>query len=374
MFGFSTRVGRADGPATGAPMNAPMSRRSFVRLGGISLLAALAASGAAGCASKPSLAATSTGLPRGITIGTQQIPNDEEIAKAQGLLEKLLGCPVTLTQFKSGRDVNNALVANSIDMGELGSAPASLSIANRVPVRVIWIHQVLGDIEALAVKKDAGIRSVEDLKGKRVATPFASTAHYSLMRCLGQHKMGTSDITLLDMQPADIYAAWARGDIDAAYAWQPVLGKLLAEGGEMLLSSEDMAKTGVVTSNVELVRSEFAERYPQVVAAYVGAMDAAVKAYYDQPQQSYASVGKAIGVGTAAAKVQMVGASWMRAKDQTDARYLGDGTQVGKLADYLEDCAKFMVTQQCLLEVPERSVFENAVDPRYVQRYVKGAK
>lgn len=356
---------------------APLSRRSFVRESALGMFCALAGAGItagelAGCASKPSNTATAEGLPTAVTLGTQQLPDDEEIAKAEDLLSELLGCPVNITEFDSGRDVNNALVSNSIDLGEIGSAPATLSVANRVPVRCVWIHQIIGEIEGLAARNDSGIETPQDLVGKIVATPFASTGHYCLMRCLEQNNISTSDLTILDMQPANIYAAWLRGDIDAAYVWQPVLGELLAEDGTLVTSSRDLAATGVVTSNIELARKEFAETYPQVVAAYIEVMDKAVQAYREDPERVFESVGASIGIGTEEAEVEMVGATWLSAEEQLDPAYLGDGETVGALADYLEDCADFLVTQQCLLEVPERAVFEEAIDPTYIKLYLEG--
>ena len=76
------------------------------------------------------------------------------------------------------------------------------------------------------------------LIGKKIATPFASTAHYSLLNALKLNGISEKDVELLDMQPADIYAAWQRGDIDAAYVWEPTLANLLSDG-KILLSSAD---------------------------------------------------------------------------------------------------------------------------------------
>ena len=125
-----------------------------------------------------------------VNIGTQQMPNDEGIAKAKKYFEEEMGVEINLVEFDSGRDVNTALLSGSIDFGLLGSSPATLGIASGTDVELIWIHEVLGTVESLAVKNSSNIDDVKDLVGKKIAVPFASTAHYSLLNALKLNKIG----------------------------------------------------------------------------------------------------------------------------------------------------------------------------------------
>ena len=70
--------------------------------------------------------------------------------------------------------------------------------------------------------------------------PFVSTTHYSLLAAL---KHGTSIRSRVDPQsrPPEIAAAWARGDIDAAYVWDPALGQIKTTGGKVVLDSPTVA-------------------------------------------------------------------------------------------------------------------------------------
>ncbi|MFM7477964.1 MAG: glycine betaine ABC transporter substrate-binding protein, partial [Microcystis aeruginosa] len=164
-------------------------------------------------------AATGT-LPEKIRIGYQVIPNPELLAKALGLADKAFpDAKVEYISFDSGRDVNTAIAAKGIDFGALGTVPASVGIASGLPYQVYFILDVIGAAEALIVKK--GIKSIADLKGKKVATPFGSTAHFSLESLLALENIPEKDVKILDLQPPDIVAAWQRGDIDASYVWQP---------------------------------------------------------------------------------------------------------------------------------------------------------
>lgn len=329
-----------------------------------------------GCgASKEAIVSTNnkiatSDLPKVINIGTQQMPNDEGIAKAKGFFEKELGTKINLVEFDSGKDVNNALVSGSIDFGLLGSSPATLSIASGIDVEMIWIHEVLGKVESLAVKNSANINSPADLVGKKIATPFASTAHYSLLNALKLNNISEKDVTILDMQPSDIYAAWQRGDIDAAYVWQPTLASLLKDG-KILISSEDMAKKGIITSNVEVVRKEFAKQYPDIVTKYIKALDKSVKLYNENQAEAVKTIAETLNITEEDALSQMQGSIWLTAEQQLDPAYFGTSTKKGNLVSSLKDTADFLLEQKSITSVPESSVFEDAVNPLYIENSLK---
>src|SRR5690606_36506040 len=113
--------------------------------------------------------------------------------------------------------VNTAFIAKEVDFGALGSSPVArgLSAPLNIPYSVAFILDVAGDNEALVARNGTGIETVADLRGKRVATPFASTAHYSLLAALDQAGLSAGDVQLIDLQPQAILAAWERGDIAA---------------------------------------------------------------------------------------------------------------------------------------------------------------
>ena len=77
--------------------------------------------------------------------------------------------------------------------------------------------------KSLVATGTSGINTVADLKGKKVAVPFASTAHFSLLKAMENAGLSASDVTVLDMQPDKIYASWNSGDIDAAYIWSDII-------------------------------------------------------------------------------------------------------------------------------------------------------
>lgn len=270
-------------------------------------------------------------------------------------------------KFDSGKDVNNALKANSIDFGLEGTTSAALALSTGINIKVIWIHEVLGNIESLAVRKKDNIKSIADLKGKTIAVPFATTSHYCLLRYLNSQGMSESDVKLLDMDTNSAYAAWKRGDIDAAWVWQPALQSILDDGGEILVSNGDAAKEGYMTANVEVVSSDFAEKHPELVQKYIKAMQEARDLYSKDENGAVSALSDQLGLTADEIKTQIAGADWVSAKDQISSKYLGTSDKVGELADNLLDTANFLKDQKNITSVPDKSTFEKAVAPEYIE-------
>ncbi len=303
-----------------------------------------------------------------VTIGTQEMPNDEGIAKAKNLFEETMGVKIKIVKFDSGKDVNNALKAKSIDFGLQGSTSSALAVATNIPIKVIWIHEVLGDIESLAVRKSDHITSIKQLKGKKIAVPFATTSHYCLLRYLSSQGLSEKDVTLLDMDTNSAYASWKRGDIDAAWVWQPALQEILNEGGEILVSNGDAAKEGYMTANVEVVRADFAKAHPDLVVKYIQALEKAQKLYKDDKSGAVSSLAKLLGLENKNIETQIAGATWPTADEQISSDYFGTSDKKGALAENLLDTAKFLKDQKNITSVPAKSEFEKAIDPQYIEK------
>lgn len=309
--------------------------------------------------------------PKEVVIGVQVIPNGETLAKAKGWYEKALGTKVSFKQFDSGRDVNTALAAKAIDIGLLGTTPASVGISRGIPYEVFWIHDVIGEAESLAVKNKAGINSVKDLVGKKVAVPIGSTAHFSLLSAIKLAGIKAGDVKILDLQPPDILAAWQRGDIDAAYVWQPTLAKLLADDGKVITDSRKLAKKGYVTADIGVVRTEFARAYPELVANYVKIQLKAYKHYKGDIKDTSATIGKELNIDPAEALKEINELVWLSGKEQISKAYFGTSTKKGALAKILKSTADFLVEQKSIDKAPGLDVFEKAVNPAFIEKALK---
>ena len=328
-----------------------------------------AACGNAGSATDSSTASADGDTPKKVVIATLSMPNDEGIAKAEGYFEDEMGVPIEIVQFESGKEINQAMVSGAVDFGLTGSGSAVLGIASGIPIEMIWIHETLGSVEALAAKSELNATSLEDLKGKNIGVPFASTAHYSLLRAITASGFEESDFSLIDLQPSDIFAAWQRGDIDAAYVWEPTLS-LLLEDGNIVLHSGDVAEMGYMTANVEIVRSEFGEAYPELVEKYIASVDKAVTMYREDPDQAIAIIAKQLNITEESAKLQMEGQNWISAAEQLDAANLGTTDAVGSMAATMLDMGQFYLDQGNITELPSEDIFAAGINTSFIEAYL----
>ncbi len=311
------------------------------------------------CASKPDV----------VTIGYQVTPYGELIAKNKGWYEAQLGAKVVFKQFDSGRDLNTAFASHSIQFGLLGSTPAAVGISRGNKVSLIYIDEIIGSGEALAVKTKAKIASIKDFVGKRVGVPFASTTHYSLLSALKQEGVDPASVKILDLQPQDIFAAWTRGDLDAAYVWEPTLSKLYAGEGQELTDSGKLAEKGVVTALVELVDSEFAKKYPEIVVNYLKLQQKALDLYKSSEDEAGTALAAELGVDKTEALKEAKGFIWLSLQDQV--KYLGTGAQKGPFADTLKSTADFLVGQKAIETAPDLAGFQAAIDTSFLEAALK---
>ncbi|MEV6319456.1 glycine betaine ABC transporter substrate-binding protein [Streptomyces sp. NPDC051776] len=296
-----------------------------------------------------------------IRIAYQAIPNADLVVKNQRLLEKALpDAEIQWVKFESGGDVNTAVIAGSVDLGLVGSSPVAkgLSAPLNIPYKVAWIHDLIGDNEALVAKKN--IPSITALRGRRIATPFGSTAHYSLLAALESAGLKATDVTLVDLQPQDALAAWQRGDIDAAYVWAPSLTEL-KKNGRVLASSRAIGAQGKPTADLGVVTTTFAQRHPEALNAWLKAQDQAVALAKTDPAKAAVAIGAELNLEPAEAKKQLAELVLLSAKEQQALGHLGKPDAPGKLAAALRDAALFLQSQKAVETVPDLAVFEKAL-------------
>lgn len=315
-------------------------------------------------------------VPREVVIGFQAIPNGEIVIKNLGWHEEHLGVPVRWVQFNSGTELNAAIAAGSVDLGLGGSSTTVAAIVQGVPAEVIWIYNIIGDNEALVVRRDSDIQEVADLTGSRVTAPFGATTHYHLMVALELAGVDPGDLTILDMAPPDMLAAWQRGDIDAGFVWEPTLAAMLDLDGRVLVTSGALAEQGFLTGDIGIARRGFAERYPQLVTRYLETQIRAIEFIREQPEEAAAAVGREFGIDQEEALRQMNSLVFLSGEEQLSAEYLGsDGAGgTGDLADVFLATAEFLADQRTIRAAPDRSVFEDAINSTYLERAVEASR
>ena len=121
--------------------------------------------------------------PEVVRFGWFGGPRIWTIGKATGMFDKGMGTKVEWVQFPSGAAALTSLAAKQVDISRLGSTPTVAAIARKLPIEVSSLSTESSQTSERLIAK-SGINSVAELKGKRIAYPPGSTAHYALMAAL----------------------------------------------------------------------------------------------------------------------------------------------------------------------------------------------
>jgi taurine transport system substrate-binding protein len=298
-----------------------------------------------------------------IRIGYQSFPSGDLIVKNNRWLEEALpDFNIKWTKFDSGADVNTAFIAKELDFGALGSSPVArgLSAPLNIPYKVAFVLDVAGENEALVVRNGSNVNTIGELRGKRIATPFASTAHYSLLAALSQNGLSSGDVRLVDLQPQAILAAWDRGDIDAAYTWLPTLNDLRKTGKD-LITSRQLATDGKPTLDLGAVRTEFADVHPEVVDIWRQQEARALDVIKDDPAAAAKAIAAEVGLTPEDIAGQLKQGVYLTPAQVASPEWLGSENKPGNIANNLQSASEFLADQKQIPTAAPIKTFQDAI-------------
>jgi taurine transport system substrate-binding protein len=308
-----------------------------------------------------------------VTIAHQDMIVPFRVLQAAGAVEKATGYKISWKMFGGGGDVIKAMASGQVPIGEAGSSPITAAAAQGIDIQVIWVLDDINNAEQLVASKKSGVTSLAGLKGKKVATPFVSTAHYQLLFALNKAGVNPKDIQILNLRPPEIAAAWERGDLDATFIWEPVLSKVKANG-KVIMSSAEIGKQGAPTFDGIIANRAWAAANKGFLTAYVKAL-ASADADYKANKAKYAK-----GSANATAIAKIVGAkpddvpgvladyAFPTPAEQASNKWLGGGAK-GGVAQALANTAKFLLEQKRITELP--ADFGKFVNPEFAAAAAK---
>lgn len=192
----------------------------------------------------------------------------------------------------TGAQLNSKYLANQLDIVQMADFPSILGAtalaAAGDKVRSYYIASLSGGINgagnAIVVPVDSPVQTLSELKGKKISVPFGSTAHAMLIRALQDLKWDpNADVEIVTQTPEVAGSALKAKQIDAHADFVP-FGELFPFRG-FARKIYDGSSTGVTTTHGIQVRSDYAEKYPEVVVAYLKATLEADRLYREQPEQ-----------------------------------------------------------------------------------------
>jgi len=188
------------------------------------------------------------------------------LLKARGSLEKRLApmhVEVRWTEFPAGPQLLEGLNVGSIDFGIAGEAPPIFAQAAGADLVYVGNEPQASAGEAILVPKNSPIKSVAELKGKKVALNKGSNVHFLLVKLLEKAGVKYNDIDPIFLTPADARAAFERGSVDAWAIWEPFLAAAQIQTGARILADGN----GVVSNHQFFLASRsYASKRADVVA------------------------------------------------------------------------------------------------------------
>ncbi len=241
-----------------SPLN---TQRRDVLLAGAAALGVGVSSSALGLL--PTKANAAEAVPTQLRIGFQKSATYLVVLKQLGRLEKRFpNTQIQWIEFPAGPQLLEALSVGSLDFGFTGDAPPVFAQAAGKDLFYVGAELPKPTSSAILVKPESSIKTLADLKGKKLAFQKGSSAHYLVVRALEKGGVAWSDITPIYLTPSDARAAFERGSVDAWAIWDPFYAAAEVDVKPRVLA------TGVGLSDNNsfyLASRGLVEKYPQTI-------------------------------------------------------------------------------------------------------------
>jgi NitT/TauT family transport system substrate-binding protein len=312
--------------------------------------------GASGDASTQSNAAP-------ITIGYSDWPGwvAWDIVEQQEFFKKR-GVNVKLVWFPVYTDSLNALAAGQVDANGQTWSDTMGPLSKGMDLKAVLVNDNSFGNDALIAQP--GIKSVKELKGKRVATELGTVDHFLLLKALEANGMTEKDIQFVPIAVQDCPAAMLSKRVDAAVVWEPSRTKILKEvkGSTSIFDSADIP--GLIPDLLVMKGGVVKER-PEDVQKIVLAWYDAIDWWRANPDKAVAIMAKRTGTSVADYKDFIMGTRILSAPESLAALTKSD--KVTSLYVSGRANSDFLMQVKQIDKIPD---FEAAIDPQFVQAAV----
>ncbi len=229
-----------------------------------------------GCGTKTS--SGSNEKPKVINIAIQQSLTPLLLAKEKGWFEeeyKKAGIKVKWTEFQSGPPQFEGISAGKIDFAGVGNSPVIAAQAAGIEFTELNVYQDGLKGNAILVNKDSGIKSIKDLKGKKVAVAKGSSGFDFLYKAIDKAGLKPEDVQIIQLQPDEAKPAFDSGSVDAWSIWEPFISiESIQNDAKILANGESL--DDLYSPAFTLVRKEFADQYPEETVTFLKVFQKAV--------------------------------------------------------------------------------------------------
>ncbi|AJP52158.1 aliphatic sulfonate ABC transporter substrate-binding protein [Pseudomonas simiae] len=192
------------------------------------------------------------------------------------------------------------LNSGGVDFASSASLSAVLSRANGSPIKSVYVYS-RAEWTALVVRKDSPLKSVTDLKGKKIAATKGTDPYLFTLRSLQKAGLKKDDVELVHLQHPDGRTALEKGDVDAWAGLDPhMAASEIQAGSRLLYRNKDFNSYGVVS-----VTEQFAKAHPQTITKVLGAYEKARDWAVKHPDEFAKLLADESGLPLEVAKLQL---------------------------------------------------------------------
>jgi ABC-type nitrate/sulfonate/bicarbonate transport system substrate-binding protein len=236
-----------------------------------------------------------TGPVEKATVGveTSLLPAAVWIAENKGYFQEY-GLDLTIKEFESGRASFTDMLNGGVDFATVAPTPIMFNSFDRQDFSIFATFVYSDEDVKILARKDRGISTATDLKGKRVGTPAGTTGQFFLAAFLTVRGLSESDVEIIDIRPTGLPGALQNGQVDAIVIWEPHAynAEQLLRGNAIRLPSSDVYRE---TFNF-MVMKDFASDNPEILKRFVKSIDKATAFISDNEEEAQDIVAVRIGL------------------------------------------------------------------------------
>lgn len=332
------------------------------RFTGVLLAASIAGALLTGCGDKTTSSGGSDSDPIKLAVYPLTSPYFEYAMDEQKLFEKY-GANVDLVEFAQYTDVIQALDSGSVDASIMGITEAVAPILNDLGLEIVCMTDYSSGMDGIVASKD--IKSVEELKGKTIATNIGTMNHMLLLSALEEAGLSEADVTITNMSEGDAAAALIGGSIDAASIFDPQMSKAAQEsGGSVIFTSADLPGE---LSDVLLVKGSVADKRKAEVKGIIEAWYD-IQSQYDKDSDSVVDIISSKTDLTNEDFYDLMSGLDIADIDYNKEMFDNDGE---KMTELISDVAEFLYNAECVEDVPDKEKIKAAINGSFIEELGK---
>jgi NitT/TauT family transport system substrate-binding protein len=221
------------------------------------------------------------------------------IAETQGFFLQE-GIKATIRQYPSGKLAMDDLLAGKIDLASSALFPVVTNSMKRNDFQVLTTVASSANDNEIVARRDAGIKTIADLKGKRVGTMQGTTTQYVLDLLLMQHHLASRDVVLSFGSPDELAARLAAKELDAVCVLGAAVGKAQQALGAnaVVFRDENLVR---ITTCVTALKSAI-QKAPDLISRFLKAYILAEKYILNNPEEALRIVTDRFQIDSAVAR------------------------------------------------------------------------